>query len=271
MIKNLLMISSLLLMIGCTSGRVGEDDVSKHREGKIVKLSEASGICYVSKTDTLFAVTDTGKVYQLDKEGKILTKHDFSELSHHDFEGITYDEQEDIFYIAIESVDNLLSINREFQIQKDINIARKDDQNRKIFVKDNEHGIEGVTMVNGTLFVVNQSYDMLPKKDPSVLVKLLLVDDYAEIEEVLTLENIVDMSGLAYHEGNIYVISDKNGLLLKYDVDKKEIVKTIPLKNISPSLKKISIEGVAFDNEGNIYFAHDDKKTGAIYKFPFTY
>ncbi len=96
-------------------------------------------------------------------------------------------------------------------------------------------------------------------------------DDNAALEEVITVDSIVDMSGMAFYQGFLYVVSDSDKLLVKYDIQSNEIIQTIQLSEISTVLEEISVEGVTFDNDGNIYFVHDDKDEGAVYKCNFKY
>lgn len=55
----------------------------------------------------------------------------------------------------------------------------------------------------------------------------------------------------------MYILSDENDLLIKYDIKKEKILKTTQL----PSSDQ---EGVCFDEKGNIYIA-DDK--GYVHKY----
>ena len=56
------------------------------------------------------------------------------------------------------------------------------------------------------------------------------------------------------------MVSDKEDLLLKYDIKSQKVVATA-------SLSPYDQEGVAFDDEGYIYIA-DDK--GHVYKYKFS-
>ena len=75
----------------------------------------------------------------------------------------------------------------------------------------------------------------------------------------------------SFYQGFLYVVSDSDNLLIKYDINRKKIVYSLALAEISDSLNDISIEGITFDNDGNIYFAYDHKKDGAIYKYKFEF
>ena len=69
--------------------------------------------------------------------------------------------------------------------------------------------------------------------------------------------HMADTSGLTYHEGYLYMVSDKKDRLIKYDVEHKKIVQKI-------KLEKGAWEGVAFDKKGFVYLADDD---GRVVKY----
>ena len=258
-----------LLLWGCKEGRVGES-IESVKEGRIATIREASGICYIKASETFFVVGDNGFVYQIGKSGDILDWHDFALRDHRDFEGITYDEKKDLLYIAVEGVDNLLVIDRSYTVHEELNIERKDIHGDKILEKDNQNGIEAITFVADALYIANQSYTFLPELDPSVLIKLDLPEsDKVLLEKVVSLEPYTDIAGLDYHDKRIYLVSDDEKLLLVYDPQKEEITDSISLKSFDAALEDMAIEGVAFDDNGYIYFAYDDKEDGGIFRYRF--
>ncbi len=242
------------------------DEVQKI--GAIASIIEASGVCYVAKTDTLFVVGDNGFVYEIDKNGLELNKRDYSNLDKHDFEGIAYDEKTDLLYIAIEGVDNILVININLDDLREININRRDSNGQTILAKKG-NGLEGISIHDGDVYLSNQSFVRLPSSDPSVLVKLdSIIDDEANIVDVLD-AGYINISGMTFYGDELYLVSDTDNLLIKYDVANKKVINDRRVKEIDKSLVDISLEGVAFDNEGYIYFAIDDKVDGRIMRYKF--
>lgn len=251
-----------IFLLGCGS----ENSKKIEKIGTIATIKEASGICYIAKTDTLFVVGDNGFVYEIDKNGLELNKKDLRWTKNNDFEGIAYDEQTDLLYIVLEGVDNILVLNRALDYLREINIERKDSEGRNILANEGE-GLEGISVHNGEVYVSNQSFVKLPESDPSVLVKLDSVfDDKATIEEVID-HGYINISGMTFHDGILYLVSDTDNLLVKYDIVNDEVIDEQNIKNIDDALVNISLEGVAFDNNGYIYFAIDDKKEGKILKY----
>ena len=69
--------------------------------------------------------------------------------------------------------------------------------------------------------------------------------------------HIADTAGLTFHNGYLYMVSDKEDLLIKYDLDKRKSVQKI-------KLAKGAWEGIAFDHNGFVYLADDD---GRVVKY----
>ena len=263
MYKIVILIISMFL-IGC--GGSGDDSTQKTKI--ITSIKEASGICYVSKTDTLFVVGDNGFVYEIDKNGSKLNEKDLSTRANNDFEGIAYDEQEDLLYIALEGVDNILVLNRALEYQREVNVNRQDSEGRDILENKNE-GLEGISIYKGKVYLSNQSFKKLPKSDPSVLVKLDSVSgDKANIEEVIN-HGYLNISGMTFYDDMLYLVSDSGNLLIKYDIVTGKVINAQRIKDFDDTLSGIALEGVAFDNEGYIYFAIDDENEGRVLKYKF--
>jgi len=258
-----------IFLLGC--GSENSKKIEKiEKIGTIVSIKEASGICYVAKTDTLFVVGDNGFVYEIDKNGLELNKKDFRWRKNNDFEGITYDDQRDLLYIAIEGVDNILVLNRTLDYLREVNIKRQDSDGRDILANGGE-GLEGISIYNGQVYASNQSFVKLiaSESDPSVLIKLdSVTSNKASIEEVIDI-GYINISGMTFYNNLLYLVSDTDDLLIKYDIISDKVLDEQPIKEINKVLVDVSLEGVAFDNDRYIYFAIDDKNEGKIVKYKF--
>ena len=271
--KYLLVTFLSLFMISCGgNGSTNEGggnktpNDTKEKIGTIASIKEASGICYVKKTDSLFVVGDNGFVYELDRKGVEINKKSFNSKKDHDFEGITYDEKKDVLYVAIEGTDNVMVLNTNLGFVREVNIARQDSDGVNVLEKEGE-GIEGISVYNGEVYVSNQSFEKYPLPDSSVIVKLdSITNDKANISEVID-HGYNNISGMAFHNDLLYLVSDTGDLLIKYDFKNKQVISDINVKTIDKNLKKISLEGVTFDDSGYIYFALDDKENGKIVKY----
>jgi len=226
----------------------------KQKLQKIADIPEASGICYSKKSHTLFVVGDDSRVYEIDKNGKILKK---AYIYKHDFEGIACDEISSNLLLVDEAKDNILILSQK-TLQKISKIkVKKTYKNVTIFKKHHKNnGLEGITIVKNHILLLNQSKKFYPKKNPSVVA--IISKDGQKKREILDIIDlhIKDLSGADYHNGFLYIVSDTNNLLIKYDLKKHKIISKLKLPHFSQ-------EGIAIDEDNNFYIADD---LGHIYK-----
>jgi len=224
----------------------------------IAKIPEASGITYVSKSNSLFVVNDEGTIYELSKKGKILRK---KYLGKYDLEGVTYDKQNDKLLLAVEGDESIIVLNRSsLDFEKEIKIKRK-FKKLKLLKKSKKAGIEAIAIAeNGDIYLSNQSritYNKKLKVNASVVFKIdSLGKKKAKIIEVFN-HGYIDIAGLTFHNGYLYMISDKKNLLIKYDIKNNKTIKKI-------KLPKSAQEGICFDDKNNIYIADDN---GRVLKY----
>jgi uncharacterized protein YjiK len=222
----------------------GGDDLKKH---KIAKVPEASGICYSSSRDSLFVANDEGKVYEITREGDRIRKVKLNKK--YDLEGVACDDKAGLLYFAVEKSESILVVDiNSLKIIKEIQIDRA-YKNKIVIKKDKNSGIEGITIVDGVLYLSNQSYRTYPNADASIVFKVDIKKDQAKISEIIN-HGFVDVAGLSYHKGILYMVSDDKNLLIQYDIKNQKTLSTI-------KLPKFAQEGITFDNHGFIYFADD--------------
>ena len=220
----------------------------------IVKIPEASGICYVQDLKQLIVVNDEGWIYRVTKDGEILEK---KLLGDYDLEGIAYDDISNKLYLADESKNSILVLNiKNFKIVKKIKIKKK-YKDISILKKSKNSGIEAIAIKDGEIYLSNQSLKKWPNKNPSVVFKIgKIKNNKAKIVKIYN-HGYVDIAGLTFHKNHLYMTSDKKNLLIKYDLKNNKTIKKI-------KLKKSAQEGICFDDKNNIYIA-DDK--GNILKY----
>lgn len=220
----------------------------------IADIPEASGICYSGTTDTLFVANDEGEVYEVSTSGKILRQ---KKLGKYDLEGVACDDAQKQLYFVIEGKDNLLIVDQStLQVLKEMNVERT-YHGKKLLIKDEEHGLEGITIAGDKIYLANQSKNPYPKDDPSIIVAIDKYNDKeAKIETIID-PQYKDIAGLSFYKGYLYMVSDKEDLLIKYDLKK---AKTVWVRK----LPKFAQEGIAFDNEGMMYLADDE---GRVLKY----
>lgn len=220
----------------------------------IAKVLEASGICYSQKSNTLFVANDEGSVFELDTNGKILRE---KKIGKYDLEGVACDDKNSNLIFAVEVDESILVVNmKNLKVKKEIDIKRKYND-KMVIKKDKEHGIEAITIVDGDIYISNQSYKKYPDEDASIVFKVGKLNKKKTKIKSIIAHDFVDIAGLSYHKGFLYMLSDKKNLLIKYNIKKDKAVKKI-------KLDKFAGEGVTFDNNGNIYFADDE---GSVLKY----
>lgn len=225
----------ILLLQGCMDSAV------------IAKIPEASGICFSQNSKTLFVVEDEGKIYEISTTGEILRK---KRLGNYDLEGIACDDARHRLLLAQEGENTILVLSQnKLNLKKSIKIKKR-FHDKRILRRDKKHGLEGICIVGDFLFLSNQ-------KNPSVLFKVAREDKAKVTILELFKHTHEDIAGLTYHDGSLFMVSDSENLLLKYDIKNKKVIG-------KAKLPAFSQEGIAFDNDGNIYIADDD---GRVLKY----
>ena len=214
--------------------------------GKVIaKIPEASGISYCAHDDTLIVANDEGTYYRLTTKGKILQK---KKLGNYDLEGVVCEEDQILFVLENKG---LLVVDSKTGEKKKVELDTLYD-GKRLSLFDKRSGVEGIAKTGNTVYLAKQS----KKKKRSFLAVVSMTPSSPRIIDVLE-HHIADTAGLAYHEGYLYMVSDKEDLLIKYDLQKNQHVKKI-------KLGKGAWEGIAFDRKGNVYLADDD---GRVVKY----
>jgi uncharacterized protein YjiK len=214
--------------------------------GKVIaKIPEASGIAYCIKDDTLIVANDEGTYYKINRKGKILQK---IKLGKYDLEGVVCEEKEILF--ALENK-GLLSIDTKTGEKKSIDVDTLYN-GKKLRLFDKKSGVEGIAKEGNIIYLAKQS----DQKKKSFIAVVRLTPYPARIIDVIE-HHVADTAGLTFDDGYLYMVSDKEDLLIKYDIAKKKSVLRV-------KLKEGAWEGIAFDNKGNVYLADDE---GRVLKY----
>ena len=211
----------------------------------IVKIPEASGIDYCTKSDTLVVANDEGTYYEISRKGKILQKRN---LGNYDLEGVVCEDTQLIF--AVENK-GMLIVEREKGKKKKITLNTTYN-GKKLPLFNKKSGVEGIAKDGNIIYLAKQSN----KKKGSFIAVVRYKPYPSEIIDVIE-HHIADTSGLTFYDGYLYMVSDKKDLLIKYDLKKRKKVEKI-------KLGKGAWEGIAFDDKGFVYLADDD---GKVIKF----
>jgi len=246
--KKILIIMSIFLNISLANNLDFRD------KNVIAKIPEASGICYSTIRNSLFIANDEGKVYEISKKGKILRD---KKIGNYDLEGVACDNDRGLLLFAVEGEDSILVVSqKKLKIKKKISIKRE-FKNIKVLKKDKKHGLEAITIVDGNIFLSNQSFNSYPKNDSSVIFQINNIKNKkAKIIKIIN-HGYFDISALTYHDDKLYMISDNKNLLIIYNLKNNKTISKI-------KLPKFAQEGICFDNSNMLYIADDN---GRILKF----
>ncbi len=215
-------------------------------EGKVIaKIPEASGISYCSNSGTLLVANDEGYYYEINRKGKILQK---TKLGKYDLEGVVCEDEQMIF--ALENK-GMLIVDRKTGEKKKVTLNAMYN-GKKLPLFDKKSGIEGIEKIGKMVYLAKQSN----KKKKSFIAVVRLRPYPSMIVDVIE-HHVADTAGLTYHDGYLYIVSDKEDLLIKYDLDKMKSVQKV-------KLEKGAWEGIAFDTKGSVYLADDD---GRVIKY----
>ncbi len=214
--------------------------------GKVIaKIPEASGIDYCTHDDTLIVANDEGTYYKIDRKGKILRKN---KLGKYDLEGVVCEENEILF--AVENK-GLLSVDTKTGEKKSI-VLDTFYNGKKLPLFHKKSGVEGIAKSGNIVYLAKQS----DKKKKSFIAVVRLTPYPSKIIDVIE-HHVADTAGLTYDDGHLYMVSDKEDLLIKYNLAKKKSV-------LKVKLEEGAWEGIAFDNKDNVYLADDE---GRVLKY----
>ncbi len=200
----------------------------------ISKIPEASGISYCNNTNTLVVANDEGSLYEITPKGKIINKTKISK--NYDLEGVICKNKKFIF------------------ADENGGIVFVDRKNHKIKYKKLElhfhkknAGIEAITEIGNKIYLALQT-----KKKKRA--KILIYQNGKIIKAIQT--GIIDMSGMEYHNGLLYILSDTKDKLYIFDISKEKILKKI-------KVPKFAQEGITI-HKNKIFFADDN---GRVLKY----
>lgn len=214
--------------------------------GKVIaEIPEASGIDYCSNSDTLIIANDEGFYYEIDTNGEILKK---TKLGNYDLEGVVCEDDQLLF--AVENK-GILIVERKGTEKQKVNFDTI-YHGKKLSLFNKKSGIEGIAKEGNRVYLSKQSN----KKKNSFIAVLELTSDRTEIIDVIE-HGTSDTAGITLHKGYLFMVSDKEDLLVKYDLQKRKKVHKV-------KLEKGAWEGITFDNDGFVYLADDD---GRVLKY----
>ncbi|DAB28895.1 MAG TPA: hypothetical protein CFH84_12485 [Sulfurimonas sp. UBA12504] len=212
----------------------------------LAQVPEASGICFIKEAEELIVVNDEGWIYRLSMKGKILEK---KYLGKYDLEGVVYEQTSDTLLLAVENTNSILVVQaKSFAILKEVKIDGFYN-GEQLLKGSKKEGIEAIALHEGKIYLSNQSH----KKNNSFVFQIdTLQNAEAKIVQIMQ-HGYVDVAGLCFHNGFLYMTSDEKNLLIKYDLKNNKTIQEI-------KLPKSAQEGICFDDKNNLYIADDEGK-----------
>ncbi|KAB1154940.1 SdiA-regulated domain-containing protein [Flavobacterium luteum] len=196
-----------------------------------VAIPEPSDICYNSKTNTFYIVSDTGILFETDSNAKIIRKIVQKDT---DFEAVYSDDNK--VYAVDETNRNIyIYDSTTFKEDKVINLPYNGGKNK---------GYEAFTYNTD-----NQKFILLTEKDPIILFELDL--DFKITKQTILNSIAKDISSAKYYHDFLWLLSDESMMLMKLNPNTYEVIQKWTLPVINP-------EGFAFDSNGNLIVTCDD-------------
>ena len=233
--KNYLLGGLFLLTFSIVAQKI---KVLKPVKSIAVAIPEPSDICYNSKTDTFYIVSDTGKLFETTIDGKIIRKVKQKDT---DFEAVYADEKN--VYAVDETNRNIYEYDSNtLNLNRIINVPYNGGRNK---------GYESFTFNTD-----KNKFILITEKDPIILFEL---DTDFKITKQIPLNDIAkDISSANYYNNFLWLLSDESMMLMKLNPNTYEVIEKWSLPVINP-------EGFAFDKKGNLLVTCDDMQR--IYYF----
>jgi len=233
--KNYLLVFLFLLSFSIEAQKI---KVLKPVKSIAVAIPEPSDICYNSKTDTFYIVSDTGKLFETTIDGKIIRKVKQKDT---DFEAVYADEKN--VYAVDETNRNIYEYDSNtLNLNRIINVPYNGGRNK---------GYESFTFNTD-----KNKFILITEKDPIILFEL---DTDFKITKQIPLNDIAkDISSANYYNNFLWLLSDESMMLMKLNPNTYEVIEKWSLPVINP-------EGFAFDKKGNLLVTCDDMQR--IYYF----
>lgn len=249
-----------LIILAIVVGVLGAVSLTFSLERKVVLLTdeidEPSGIVYHEQRNTLFVVDDEGELFEIDLDGNFLRQ---VYVGDYDLEGITISGSGQLI-LAAEGRSSLIILDVEsLDLLNELPILTLDHNGDIIVGDESDYHIEGIHYSNGRIYLAHQSNNTNPAE----------VDDYSSgiLTARITSRSVrirdrayfpfPDLAGIAEWDGNLYVLSSDENVILVYNRETNTLIDQIenPVSGDQ--------EGITFDTDGNMYIAVDG---GGVFK-----
>jgi len=221
------------------------------------RIREPSGICFSSRRNTLFVVSDEGVLVEIKKDGSPVANYRIGG----DLESIDIVPETGRLYIGVEGEDTILEFDPDQGVvTRRFPISRAFDGNPEFLKKQTtsfDNGIESIAFVpdnrhpeGGTFYVGNQW-------DPPMIMEVLVPLKSSRAEEaaariIRVLPFQMDDPAAMYYDPvtrRLNIVSDADNILVEITLDGRMVKQYAFLGNDQ--------EGICRDDEGHLYIAQD--------------
>ncbi|HZG01906.1 MAG TPA: SdiA-regulated domain-containing protein [Chitinophagales bacterium] len=226
-------VSLLLVCAACLLAATPRETLRHVKRSKL-SVPEPSDI--VIRGNEIFIASDRGVLFKLDSNFGIVQRSKWSGV---DFEALTFAGNELI--VADERTRQLHYIDpANLDVQRITELQYHGGANQ---------GIEGMAYDP-----VSKSLYICIEKSPCTIAK---IDAHGAVEWI-PVKGLSDISGAAWYNNELYLLSDEDHCIALFDLTKNSVSKRWVISVNNP-------EGLAFDNAGNVWVISDDEQ--AVYKF----
>ena len=209
----------------------------KHNWSKKLSISEPSDISLNQAKDGFFIVSDDGILFETNLEGIVKRQSPFRAF---DFEAVFADATG--IYVIDERTRNVHSFNpSNLSLKKTVEISYNGGRNK---------GFESLTWNEA-----KKVYLAFTEKDPKWAFEL---DQNFAVLNKLKVNGLSDISGAAFHKDKLFLLSDEDHAIFRFNPETYELEKKFKLKVINP-------EGLTFGPDGSLYVVSDDM--GILFRY----
>jgi uncharacterized protein YjiK len=197
-----------------------------------MEVQEPSDIVLNEKGNGFYVASDNGYIAEVDLKGKLIRKSHYFGIDH---EGITL--KDNYLYIVDETTRRFHKWNLQFE-------------SVQIF-KTDYHGGRNKGFESITWNPVKQRFVCVTEKDPVLIMEF--DTNFQVLNEIDFSKFARDISAATFYDNSIWLLSDEDRTLFRCNANNYAIEKAFKLPLINP-------EGIAFDNEGNLFVCSDDRE-----------
>lgn len=222
---------SYILLLSTISLTAQKKSKLKPTKSISIEVPEPSDICFSSKNNSFFIVSDTGILFETKLNGDIIRKKKQKDT---DFEAVYSDDK---FVYAVDESNRTI-------YQYDIVDFKKIKETVFPYNGARNKGYESFTYDE-----TKKRFILITESEPTLLFELDINFNIVKQTDISSVAS--DISSARFYKNNLWLLSDEDMTLIKLNPETFEVLNKWKLPIINP-------EGLAFDAAGNILITSDD-------------